>query len=47
MRGRYACFESTIPYLEMFNSVIKNEEAEEEKLDNILTMYRQNKESAK
>jgi hypothetical protein len=25
MRGRYECFESVVPYLELFNSVLKEE----------------------
>lgn len=25
MRGRYECFESVVPYLEMFNSVLRDD----------------------
>jgi hypothetical protein len=38
IKGRYECFEAIVPYLEMFNSVLRNEEVEE-KLETILDFY--------
>lgn len=38
LKGRYECFESIIPYLELFNSVVRNEELEDS-LQDILQFY--------
>lgn len=42
MRGRYECFESVVPYLELFNSVLKEEkdpQVPNEKLQTIIDAY--------
>lgn len=42
MRGRYECFESVVPYLELFNSVLKEEkdpQVPNERLQNIIDAY--------
>jgi hypothetical protein len=46
IKGRYECFESIIPYLELFNSVVRNEELEDS-LQEILHFYYARHESPK